>query len=178
MTLVKWINSALTIHMAHLMTIPDVVARLAGLWGEMERRTRGYEGLVGLKGRLEVVVEGVEARGNAQPRMISGKGKGRGGKDAKQVEVKRYVEGRDDSSSSSDEEDAHMDVEVEVGGESDEEGSVEDVELGGDSDSESSASLSGDDDDDEGEDSEDGELNEFVDDEAEEDEYSEDEESD
>lgn len=71
--------------------------------------------------------------------------------------VKRYVESDTDSS---DEPDERMDVEVEVG--SDDEGSIEDIELGGDSD----------DDDDEDEESSDGDTGGgFIDGEAEEEEF-------
>ncbi|KAF9524070.1 WD40-repeat-containing domain protein [Crepidotus variabilis] len=163
--LVAWIKEVLGVHMGHLMTIPDVVARLAGLHATLTARMGLYESLLGLSGRLDTVLSQVEYRASTAPSSMNVKGS-----KGKEAIVKRYIEGEDESSSSSDE-DAEMDVEVEVGGGSDEEGSVEDVELGGDSDEEDSAEESEEEDSEEDSEGDHG----FIDDEAEEDEYSEEE---
>ena len=75
--------------------------------------------------------------------------------------MKHYIEGESDTS---DGENAQTDVEIEIG---DEEGSMENVELGGDSDDKDE---DGEDEDDDNEDDDDdeGSLNDFIDDEAEE----------
>jgi len=164
MALTTWVKAVLTIHSGHLMTMPDLVARLSGLHATLTTRLTLHESLLSLNGRLDMVLSQVEMRSSAAPAPVAVRRRGKGAAQNTE-EVKRYVEGE-----SEEEADDQMDVEVESG---DDAGSVEDVELGGESEE---------DEDDKEEDSEDDEeggptLNGFIDDEAEED-YEEDEEDD
>lgn len=110
-----------------------------------------------------MVLSQIELRSSAAPAPLAPR-KGKEPSKKESTEVKRYVEG--ESAGESDDDD-QMEVEVESG---DEEGSVEDVELGGNSDDEDEESDDEDDDDD----AEGPTMNGFIDDEAEE--YSEDDE--
>jgi U3 small nucleolar RNA-associated protein 5 len=108
-----------------------------------------------------MVLSQIEMRSSVAPAPLAPrKGKAPSNKQGK--EVVRYVEGESEGDS---DEDEQMEVEVESG---DEEGSVEDVELGGDSDEDDETSEEEDEEDD---DSEGPTMNGFIDDEA--DEYSE-----
>lgn len=107
-----------------------------------------------------MVLSQIEMRSSIAPAPLAPrKGKAPSNKPGK--EVVRYVEGESEGDS---DEDEQIEVEVES---SDEEGSVEDVELGGDSDEDDEMSE----DDEEDDDSEGPTMNGFIDDEA--DEYSE-----
>ncbi|TFK57593.1 NUC189-domain-containing protein [Heliocybe sulcata] len=164
--LITWVKAVLTIHSGHLMTMPDLVARLSGLHATLTTRLTLHESLLSLNGRLDMVLSQIEMRSSAAPAPVAARRKGRGAAQGAEKEVTRYVEGE-----SEEEADDQMEVEVESG---DDAGSVEDVELGGESEEDE-------DDEDEEEESDDEEggpaLNGFVDDEAEED-YDEDEEED
>ncbi|KAF8665080.1 hypothetical protein AX16_000548 [Volvariella volvacea WC 439] len=178
MGLITWVRTVLAVHSGHLMTIPDLVARLSGLHSTLTARLALHESLLTLSGKLDMVLSQIEMRSSVAPAPLTAKtpaqkpkaggGKAKGlGQEAK---VKRYVEG--ESSSSEDEKDK-MDVEIEKGG-SDDEGSIEDVELGGASD---------DSDEDEGEEGEEGSSvfdddDDLLDDDDEEDEDDEDEDDD
>ncbi|KAG6919548.1 hypothetical protein DXG01_004211 [Tephrocybe rancida] len=165
--LITWVKTTLTVHSGHLMTIPDLVARLSGLHATLTSRLTLQESLLSLSGRLDMVISQIELRSSAAPAPLVPR-KGKEPSKAQATEVTRYVEGESDDESNDDEQ---MEVEVESG---DEEGSIEDVELGGDSDEEDDMSE---DEEDEDDDSEGHTMNGFIDDEAEE--YSEeDEESD
>ncbi|KAI0320975.1 WD40-repeat-containing domain protein [Amylostereum chailletii] len=181
--MVRWVKTVLVVHSGHLMTMPDLVARLSGLHATLTARMALQESLLSLSGRLDMVLQQIELRGATAPAPIApsvpGKGKGKGKGKARALEekvVRRYVEGE------SEEEGMDVDVDVEEGAS---EGSVEDVELGGESDvdedSDEEDSEEGDeseeDEEDEYEDSEDEDnegdedgprLNGFIDDEAEE----------
>ncbi|KAI0793306.1 WD40-repeat-containing domain protein [Abortiporus biennis] len=178
--LIRWIRAVLIIHGGHLLTMPDLVARLAGLHQTLTTRLALQENLLSLSGRLDMVISQIEMRSSEAPAPLplpkKGKGKEKNVKAVNGKVPRKYVEGE-----SEDDDDAVMvDVEVESG---DESGSVEDVELGGSSEEEEDDddvedSEEGKDDDDEDdedededEDSEDGggvRLNGFIDDEAEE----------
>ncbi|KAG6857627.1 hypothetical protein H0H87_010195 [Tephrocybe sp. NHM501043] len=165
-SLITWVKATLTVHSGHLMTIPDLVARLSGLHATLTSRMKLQESLLSLNGRLDMVISQIELRSSAAPAPLAPR-KGKEPSKAQATKVKRYVEGESDDESN----DEQMEVEVESG---DEEGSVEDVELGGSSDEEDEMSE---DEEDEDDDSEGPTMNGFIDDEAEE--YSEeDEESD
>ncbi|CAA7259979.1 unnamed protein product [Cyclocybe aegerita] len=154
MGLVAWINTVLIVHTGHLMTIPDLVARLSGLHSTLTSRLSLYESLLSLSGRLDTVLSQVEFRASTAPSTIAPV-KEKKSKSSTDTVVRHYVEGE---SGSDEENDEGMDVEIEAG--SDDEGSIEDIELGGESDS----------DEDEDDDSEEsGEEGGFIDDEAEED---------
>ncbi|KAJ2933572.1 hypothetical protein H1R20_g3518, partial [Candolleomyces eurysporus] len=158
--LVAWIKTVLAVHAGHLMTIPDLVARLSGLYATITARLALHESLLSLNGKLDMVLSQVELRSSAAPAPLSvkkGKAKGLNGQ---KTQVKRYVEGE---SESSDAEGQDVEVEVDSG---DEEGSVEDIELGGESEEEESDED--DEESDEDEDEDDASDNEFLDDEAEE----------
>ncbi|KAI0252719.1 WD40-repeat-containing domain protein [Lactifluus subvellereus] len=180
--LVRWIRTVLVVHSGHLMTMPDLVARLAGLHATLTARVALRESLLSLSGRLDMVLQQVDLRASTVPVPLAHGGKKKGkvapAGAAGTREPRRYVEGE------SDEEDTEaMDVELEEGSDV---GSVEDVELGAGSGSEASSGVDEeeeedeedwDEDEDDGEDSEgDSEgdenprFNGFIDDEAEEDE--------
>ena len=105
---------------------------------------------------MDMVLAQVETRASTAPTPVTALGS-KTKKAKKESIVKRYTEGETDSG----DDDADMDVQVEVG--SDDEGSVEDIELGGESDSNESEE----DDDDDSEDDDDP-MSKFIDDEAEE----------
>ena len=109
-----------------------------------------HENLLTLSGRLDMVLSQVELRASATPAALtSSVGRTEQMKKDRGV-LKRYIEGDTDS------DDGVNGVEVD----SDDEGSIEDIELGGDSENE---------DDDEGEDlsdSDGGNFTGFIDDEA------------
>ncbi|KAG5646070.1 hypothetical protein DXG03_004493 [Asterophora parasitica] len=156
--LVTWVKTTLTIHSGHLMTIPDLVARLSGLHATLTSRLTLQESLLSLSGRLDMVISHIELRSSAAPAPLVPR-KGKEPSKAQNAEVKRYIEGESGDES----DDEQIEVEVESG---DDEGSVEDVELGGDSDEDNEMSE-----DDEEEDDGDGEgptMNGFIDEEAEE----------
>ncbi|TFK30702.1 NUC189-domain-containing protein [Coprinopsis marcescibilis] len=158
--LITWIKIALAVHAGHLMTIPDLVARLSGLYTTINARLALHENLLALNGKLDMVLSQVEMRSSAAPAPLTVKEKKGKGKAVPTSVAKHYVEGESDSSDAEDD----GDVDVESG---DDEGSIEDVELGGESDEEGSEDDA--DDMDSEEDSEDGgSLNGFIDDEAEE----------
>lgn len=186
--LINWIRAVLTTHSGHLMTVslvcvlgtaacslprcmqmPDLVARLAGLHATLTQRLTLQESLLSLSGRLDMVIAQIDMRSSGPPAPLPMPKNKSKQTPSKTREARRYVEGE------SEEEEGELDVEVES---ADEEGSIEDVELGGeDSEGESLDS----DEDDEDEDDEDDEGDDpafggFIDDEAEE--YSEDEDED
>ncbi|KAH9836583.1 uncharacterized protein C8Q71DRAFT_907482 [Rhodofomes roseus] len=176
--MIKWIKAVLAAHSGHLMTMPDLVARLSGLHATLSMRLTLHESLLALNGRLDMVISQIEMRSSAGPTELPGPK--RAGKHRRRRPAKKYVEG--ESEAEEEQPDEHMDVEVESG---DDGGSVEDIELGGDDEDEDeedeeSDEDEGEDEDEEDEDDEDDEeddgpkLNGFIDDEAEE-EYSEDE---
>ncbi|KAJ3775306.1 WD40-repeat-containing domain protein [Lentinula raphanica] len=169
--LINWVKTTLSIHSGHLMTMPDLVARLSGLHSILTTRLTLQDNLLSLSGRLDMVLSQIEMRSSAAPAPITLKS-GKPTSVAKTVEKTHYVEGE------SEDEDAQMDVEVEVDS-GNEEDDVEDIELGGSSqdESEEDEDDEDEDDEDEGEDEDEPTMNGFIDDEAEED-YSDEEEED
>ena len=185
--LINWIRAVLMTHSGHLMTVssrrvapsyisltssrqmPDLVARLSGLHATLTQRLTLQESLLSLSGRLDMVISQIEMRSSGPPAPLPlPKAKSKQ-KPAKAREATRYVEGE------SEEEDAQAEVQVES---ADEDGSVEDVELGGEDSEEESLGSDEDDeeDDDEDDEGDDSAFGGFIDDEAEE--YSEDEDED
>ncbi|PBK76675.1 NUC189-domain-containing protein [Armillaria solidipes] len=168
-TLIAWVKTVLAVHSGHLMTMPDLVARLSGLHATLTARIALQESLLSLSGRLDMVLSQIEMRSSAAPAPLVPKKKA-----IKDKNVKRYVEGE------SEDEEEEMDVEVEVDS-GDDAGSIEDVELGGSSDESGEEEEAEDSEDDEDEDEDEDEdddddapiANGFIDDEAEE--YSEEE---
>ncbi|KAG9077221.1 Small subunit (SSU) processome component [Ceratobasidium sp. UAMH 11750] len=174
-SLIRWVRAVLVVHSGFLMTIPDLVARLSSLHSTLAARLALQDRLLALNGRLDLVLSQIEMQ--SAPRTAVDE-------DVKVKKRKvrrkaaRYVEGESES-------EENMSVD-EDGGESDDEGSVEDIGFGGGETGEEDS----DEDDDEGEDEDEGDeeygsedededgpkINGFIDDEAEED-YSEDEES-
>ncbi|KAJ6626921.1 WD40-repeat-containing domain protein [Mycena sp. CBHHK59/15] len=158
--LIVWVKTVLAVHSGHLMTMPDLVARLSGLHATLSTRLALQESLLSLSGRLDMVLSQIEMRSSVAPApLVPKRGAQTSGTQGKQVS--RYVEGE------SEDEDEQMDVEVEVDS-GDDDGSVEDVELGGDSSAEEGSEEEDDDDDDEDEDEDGPTMNGFIDDEAEE----------
>ncbi|TFK76707.1 NUC189-domain-containing protein [Pluteus cervinus] len=163
--LVNWVKAVLAVHSGHLMTIPDLVARLSSLHATLTARLALHESLLSLSGKLDMVLSQIEMRSSVAPApLVPKKGGDKANKSRKQVQ--RYVEGESDEGSE-DEEDK-MEVEVEAG--SGDDGSIEDVELGGSGD-ESDEDDDDDEEDDDEEDEDDDEeptMNGFIDDEADE----------
>jgi len=164
--LLAWVKAVLAVHSGHLMTMPDLVARLSGLHATLSTRLTLQDSLLSLSGRLDMVLSQIEMRSSVAPAPLAlQKGNLPTGAQGKRVATK-YVEGE-----SEDEQDEQMDVEVEM--ESDDDaGSIEDVELGGDSQDDSDEEEDEEESDDEG-----PTLNGFIDDEADEGDEDEDDES-
>ncbi|CUA69168.1 U3 small nucleolar RNA-associated protein 5 [Rhizoctonia solani] len=164
-SLIRWVRAVLVCHSGFLMTIPDLVSRLASLHATLGARLALQDRLLALNGRLDLVLSQIDVqsvpRAAVDEDVVVKKKKVR-------RKAARYVEGESES-------DDGMSVDQEEEGEDDDdddedEGSVEDIAFG----------SSGEEEDEEGEvdesDEEDQKMNGFIDDEAEED-YSEDEES-
>jgi len=117
--LVAWVKAVLAVHSGHLMTIPDLVARLSGLYTTLTTRLTMQESLLSLSGRLDMVLSQIEMRSSIAPAPLAPQ------KRKQFQEVKLYVEGESEA-----EEQVDGEAEVENG---DDAGSVEDVELGGNS---------------------------------------------
>ena len=132
------------------------MARLSGLHATLTARLALQERLLSLSGKLDMVLLQIEMRSLMAPK--DGKPTSR----VQESNVKHYVEGESDAS---DGENARTDVELEIG---DEEGSMENVELGGDSEDKDEDGENGDEDDDGEDDDDDGSSNGFIDNEAEE----------
>ncbi|KAJ7693539.1 WD40-repeat-containing domain protein [Mycena rosella] len=154
--LIMWVKTVLAVHSGHLMTMPDLVARLSGLHATLSSRLALQDNLLSLSGRLDMVLSQIEMRSSVAPAPLVPRKTSR----AQGKNANRYVEGE------SADEDEQMDVEVEVDS-GDDDGSVEDVELGGDSSEEEGSE--GEDEDESDEESGDEAMNGFIDDEAAED---------
>lgn len=153
--------------------MPDLVARLSGLHATLTQRLTLQESLLSLSGRLDMVISQIDMRSSGPPAPLSLPKNKKSRSKANQVrETRRYVEGE------SEDDEEQMEVEVES---ADEEGSIEDVELGGEESGDESIDETDEDEEDEDEDDEvdegdDPTMGGFIDDEAEE--YSEDEDED
>ncbi|KAJ7294003.1 hypothetical protein C8J57DRAFT_1112699 [Mycena rebaudengoi] len=159
--LIVWVKTVLAVHSSHFMTMPDLVARLAGLYTTLSIRLALQDSLLSLSGRLDMVLSQIEMRSSVAPAPLVAR-KGSRASRAHGKQVNRYIEGE------SEDEDEQMDVEVEVES-GDDAGSIEDVELGASSDDEGSEDDDDDDDDDDGDEHQEGlTMNGFIDDEAEE----------
>ncbi|KAG6332987.1 hypothetical protein ID866_6103 [Astraeus odoratus] len=166
MVLIAWIKTTLTVHSGHLITMPDLVARLAGLHATLTSRLALQDSLLSLNGKLDMVLSQIEMRSSSAPAPLALK-KGGIPRSSSTRQPTRYVEGE------SEDEDVDVDAEtkveplIETG---DEEGSVEDIELGGNSDEDEDVEHGTEYSDDEDDESNSGSptLNGFIDDEAEE----------
>ncbi|KAI6134855.1 hypothetical protein EV401DRAFT_2052406 [Pisolithus croceorrhizus] len=165
MMLITWIKTTLTVHSSHLIAMPDLVARLAGLHATLTSRLALQDSLLSLNGKLDMVLSQIEMRSSSAPAPLKSKKDGDSLPDRTRQPT-RYVEGESEDEDADAEEMAAEPL-IESDGE---EGSIEDIELGGESseedDAEEGVEYS------EGEDSDSGSsapaLNGFVDDEAEE----------
>lgn len=154
--------------------MPDLIARLSHLHSTLTTRLTLQERLLSLSGRLDLVLSQVELRSSNAPAPLPSKRKNTKKRGKLKIEPTKYIEG--ESSSEQDEKDTLDGVSGEEGGEieeDDEEGSIEDVELGG-SEEDLEEEEEDEDDEDEESDDEDNLVNGFIDDEASED-YEEDE---
>ncbi|KAI0294832.1 hypothetical protein BC826DRAFT_311785 [Russula brevipes] len=127
--LVRWLRAVLVVHSGHLMTMPDLVARLAGLHATLTTRLTLRESLLSLSGRLDMILQQVDLRASAAPAPLThvGKKSKAAAGAAATREPRRYVEGE------SEQEAEAMEVELEEGSDA---GSIEDIELGAESGSE------------------------------------------
>jgi U3 small nucleolar RNA-associated protein 5 len=183
--MVRWIRAVLVAHTAHLLTLPDLVSRLSALHTSLTQRLALQDRLLALNGRLDLVLSQIEQRAAIGPPapvpapQSSKARKRKARKERKRTEAFKYVEGESsdeagepnamDVDPNDEDEEAEMDGDV---GETEDEGSIEEVELGA-SDSVPDDDDEADDDsneDDEGEDDEDESphINGFLDIEAEE----------
>ncbi|KAK2461714.1 hypothetical protein APHAL10511_006177 [Amanita phalloides] len=155
-TLVIWISTVLATHGGHLMTIPDLVAKLSGLHAILTTRLSLQQSLLSLTGRLELVLSQMQMRSAAASVPLLSKNERSSRVQLR--EVTKYVEG---DSEESENEEQLMDIEDDVN----DDASIEDVELAASVDSEEEEAS-------DSEDEDDMAVNGFIDDEAEE--YSED----
>ncbi|KAI6035245.1 hypothetical protein F5J12DRAFT_17759 [Pisolithus orientalis] len=163
MVLITWIKTTLTVHSSHLIAMPDLVARLAGLHATLTSRLALQNSLLSLNGKLDMVLSQIEMRSSSAPAPLKLKKDGNSRPDSERQPT-RYVEG-DSENEDVDAEEMVAEPLVESDGE---EGSIEDIELGGEEeDGEEDGEYS-----EGGEDSDSGSsapvLNGFIDDEAEE----------
>ncbi|KAL5636633.1 hypothetical protein ACGC1H_000555 [Rhizoctonia solani] len=164
-SLIRWVRAVLVCHSGFLMTVPDLVSRLASLHATLGARLALQDRLLALNGRLDLVLSQIDVqsapRAAVDEDVIVKKKKVR-------RKAARYVEGEsesEDGMSLDEEEDDDEDEE-------EDEGSVEEIAFGSGNEEEEE-----DDEDEEDETDEEGQkANGFIDDEAEEN-YSEDEES-
>ena len=144
--MVRWIRAVLVAHTAHLLTVPDLVTRLSALHTSLTQRLALQDRLLSLNGRLDLILSQIEHRAAVAPASrTSAAQKQNAPKDKKRPESFKYVEG--ESSDEAREPNA-MEVDPDGGGEgegeekdeepgidddveeAEDEGSVEDVELG------------------------------------------------
>ncbi|PFH54724.1 hypothetical protein AMATHDRAFT_52497 [Amanita thiersii Skay4041] len=158
-SLVTWIRAVLAMHSGHLITIPDLVAKLSGLHTALTARLALQQSLLSLGGRLELVLSQMQMRSSVAPTLLDTKSNNG---QSKADEAMKYVEGESDES-----EDEAMDAQNDH--DDDDDGSIEDVELGGDSEEVESDDETGEADiEDDDNELEDPPVNGFTDDEAEE----------
>ena len=105
--------------------MPDLVARLAGLHATLTTRLALHESLLSLNGKLDTVLSQIEMRSSSAPAPLASKSRTPIHPDNARRPT-RYVEGE------SEEEEDQMNIEPQIES-GDEEGSVEDIELGGES---------------------------------------------
>lgn len=60
--LTLWIKHVLSVHMAYLMTVPDLVDSLSGLYAMMESRVSIFSKLCKLQGRLDLMLSQVDSQ--------------------------------------------------------------------------------------------------------------------
>lgn len=146
--------------------MPDLVTRLASLHSTITARLALRDPLLSLSGRVDLILSQMELRSSGATSIVKPEKR----KDSRKgKEPYRYVEGESTSEAESDVSSAEL-MDIEKGGE--DEGSVEDVELGGGSDDlaeSQDGSEEEDEEDEEDEDEDDGpRLKGFIDDEADE----------
>ncbi|PFX20707.1 WD repeat-containing protein 43 [Stylophora pistillata] len=65
--LVLWIKHILSTHMAYLMTVPDLVDSLSGLYAMLESRVSVFSKLCKLQGRLDLMLSQVDSQSHNNP---------------------------------------------------------------------------------------------------------------
>lgn len=136
--IIEWVRATLTAHTAYLMSLPNLVQRLAQLHSTLTSRLASQERLLALNGRLELVLSQIELR-NAynQQKQARGIGGGRkrgkkGTKSQKQNGVKQWVEGSSEEEEEEEEnEGMDVDEEADIPIQAPEEGVIQDIALGG-----------------------------------------------
>ncbi|KAI6105711.1 hypothetical protein F5141DRAFT_1006998 [Pisolithus sp. B1] len=128
MMLITWIKTTLTVHSSHLIAMPDLVARLAGLHATLTSRLALQDSLLSLNGKLDMVLSQIEMRSSSAPAPLKSKKDGDSLLDRARQPT-RYVEGESEDEDADAEEMAAEPL-IESDGE---EGSIEDIELGGES---------------------------------------------
>ncbi|TIB76343.1 hypothetical protein E3Q23_01912 [Wallemia mellicola] len=148
--LLEWSRAVLTIHTAYLLSMPNVTEKLLGLHSALSQRISSHEKLMGLSGRLDVVLSQIALQRSIQEERRSKE------QNKKSNNAVTYIEG------DSDEED---NVEYD----NDDAEAIEDVELGNgedESDSESGEEVEDDEEIDNSLDGDDSDRNAMVEDEA------------
>jgi U3 small nucleolar RNA-associated protein 5 len=112
--IIEWVRATLTAHTSYLMSLPSLVSRLAQLHAALTSRLASQERLLALNGRLELVLSQIELRAaytSEQARVQGVKRRGQqNGVTNRKDKVENRTEDREWVETSSDEEDASMDV--------------------------------------------------------------------
>ncbi|KAJ7151528.1 WD40-repeat-containing domain protein [Mycena filopes] len=99
--LIMWVKTVLAVHSGHLMTMPDLVARLSGLHATLSSRLALQENLLSLSGRLDMVLSQIEMRSSAAPATLAAKKAGSADED-EQMDVEVEVDSGDEDGSGGD----------------------------------------------------------------------------
>ncbi|KAE8232099.1 hypothetical protein CF326_g2870 [Tilletia indica] len=120
-TTVEWIRSILLLHTAYLMALPHLTTRLASLHMALSSRLASHNRLIGLQGRLDLVLSQIEMRSayaaaagkgaqGVRTRLANSNAGSAGGKKGKAVaaaaqDPTRWVEPSDDEDDDDEEDD-------------------------------------------------------------------------
>lgn len=106
--LLLWLRHVLLVHLGYLVTVPELVRKLANLHATLENRMNFHDQLLSLNGRLDLVVSQIDQKttSTASGRRSNVKGKPSAGSivASSAAGPSRYVEGEEDSAESSSEE--------------------------------------------------------------------------
>ncbi|KAF9581097.1 WD repeat-containing protein 43 [Lunasporangiospora selenospora] len=121
--LLEWIKAVLLMHTAYLMTVPDLVQKLAYFHRTMDERVSVFQRLLNLQGRLDLVMSQIEMRQKYETEDLSNEAT------TVYVEDEEDVEGEDlDVAMESDEDDDDLVGEADAFDDDDEEDDDEDEE--------------------------------------------------
>ncbi|KAE8213602.1 hypothetical protein CF327_g2916 [Tilletia walkeri] len=159
-TTVEWIRSILLLHTAYLMALPHLTTRLASLHMALSSRLASHNRLIGLQGRLDLVLSQIEMRSayaaaagkgaqGVRTRLANSNAGSAGGKKGKAVaaaaqDPTRWVEPSDDEDDDDEEEDDEQGMELDAlkNDDDDEDGDEEDDDDDEEDDDEDDLELS------------------------------------